>query len=261
MAALKSQQKDAKEARVLQNQQAFDTSLYNLFNIQNDIRNRLHISNSVKAMELDSRRPALASCVENTEVTFEELFNALRRDYNFFSSKNGTCTPACFSEYMLWSDNYGWESFEEMLLKHYNIRIYNLDPEKSQAEIYKRFLGEFRNAIGHYYRHLYHILKFVFDHERDMVQRTPQLEKEIHKEYKKYVDMLQAQMSTHELALCFYNGLIFKRAKFLYQYYDFLENLNKEELLDKSDVAFYCHSIEVDGVQASGIDFKSKTDW
>jgi hypothetical protein len=68
-------------------------------------------------------------------------------------------------------------------------------------------------------------------------------------------------MSTYELLLCFYNGLIFKRAKFLYQYYNLLENVNLEELIDESDCAYYADEMIVNGVIAKPIIFKAKSDW
>lgn len=257
--ALKSQQNDAKETRALQLQQSFETSLYNLFVIQNDLRNRINNNTEENNHSLvNSGYPTTLSGVANTKMTFDGLFKALENDYRFFlnDSENGI-----LATYIV-ENNGQWATFEDFFNSTYNMRYLKvLLPEEVKGEIYKRFLGEFRSIVGHYFRHLYHILKFVFDKEREDISLNPKDKTGIHARYKRYVDILQAQMSTYELALCFYNGLIFKRAKFLYQYYDFLENVNKEELLDETDTEFYKNPIKINDVIASGIEFKSKNDW
>jgi hypothetical protein len=59
--------------------------------------------------------------------------------------------------------------------------------------IYKSFYDNHQADIGHYFRHLYHVVKFV-----DEAQIEPK---------KKYVSLIRAQLSGYEHLLLFYNGL------------------------------------------------------
>ncbi|MDQ8022208.1 MAG: putative phage abortive infection protein [Moraxellaceae bacterium] len=61
------------------------------------------------------------------------------------------------------------------------------------ARDYAEFHSAYQWAIGHYFRHLYHIVKFVKGSEGVDQQR--------------YVTFVRAQLSSHELSLLFYNGL------------------------------------------------------
>ena len=73
-----------------------------------------------------------------------------------------------------------------------------LYPKDEQAlqiakEIYGSFYEEHQEELGHYFRHLYHIIKFVKSSD---VQ-----------DKKRYTNFVRAQLSSYELALLFYNGV------------------------------------------------------
>lgn len=75
------------------------------------------------------------------------------------------------------------------------------------------FLGH-ADQLGHYFRHLYHLLKYVDDSEL--------------KNKKKYMDLIQSQMSSDELYITAINGISNygrKRMLPLLNNYSFLENL------------------------------------
>lgn len=77
---------------------------------------------------------------------------------------------------------------------------------------FKRFEAD----LGHYFRNLYHIIKFV-DGSDDIDDK------------KKYVTLIRAQLSSYELVLLFYNCLTFlgeDKFKPLVERYSFLKNLN-----------------------------------
>lgn len=81
-------------------------------------------------------------------------------------------------------------------------------------DIYKRVYRGKESELGHHFRHLYHIIKYV--HESKINNK------------KKYVDIIQAQMSDDELYVTFYNGISeYGREKFLplLETYSFFENV------------------------------------
>lgn len=81
---------------------------------------------------------------------------------------------------------------------------------KNYEEVYKTRAGQ----LGHYFRHLYHIVKYVDDSE--IANK------------RKYIDILQAQMSESELYIAFCNGISqygFTRFLPLMEKYQFLENI------------------------------------
>lgn len=119
-------------------------------------------------------------------------------------------------------------------LIRYKNRIYNIT-EKQWTEIsvlgvedkiektYSIFFQKYHYAIGHYFRHLYHIIKFVKDFKPKYG-----IDKNINK---KYIDFIQAQMSSFEMMLLFYNSISFSKLQTLLIEFNFLENLAEEDLI------------------------------
>ncbi len=92
--------------------------------------------------------------------------------------------------------------------------------------VYALFFQRYHYAIGHFFRHLYHLIKYAKEF-------SPLLEK--HKSLnKKYIDFIQAQMSSYEMMLTFYNSLSFPKLLVLLKEFNFLENLAEEDLIDNS---------------------------
>lgn len=120
--------------------------------------------------------------------------------------------------------NIHWENISE---KDIPIKI---------KHVYYFFFRRFHYAIGHYFRNLYHILKFIEKYELDKISNTPN-EREhlvIVEDCSKYAQFIQAQMSSYELALLYYNALCFPNSLRLIQKYNLLENLAVEDLIDNS---------------------------
>lgn len=92
--------------------------------------------------------------------------------------------------------------------------------------LYGLFFQKYHYVIGHYYRHLYHIINFVseFENSRNEFKGIS----------KRYIDFIQAQMSSYEMMLLFYNANSFPKLMKLIIDYNFLENLSIEDLIDKS---------------------------
>lgn len=101
--------------------------------------------------------------------------------------------------------------------------------------VYGVFFDRFHFVIGHYFRHLYHI--FLFLEEQEYINKQGKTEVEVIKienNFKSYANFVQAQMTTPELFLAFYNSLSFLKFQKLLIKYEILENLTSEDLLEKS---------------------------
>jgi hypothetical protein len=103
------------------------------------------------------------------------------------------------------------------------------DFEKIQTA-YARFYQSHESEIGHYFRTLYHIVRFV--------DQSPMTDEEKHN----YEKFLRAQLSSSELLLLFYNGLSkygWKKFKPLIEKYALLEQVPEPLLLDSNNWNLY----------------------
>jgi len=95
---------------------------------------------------------------------------------------------------------------------------------------YMIMYNERQNDLGHYFRNLYHVLRFVHRSE------LPDLEK------RNYAALVRAQLSSQELVLLFYNALGpygYQKFKLLLEEYSMLKNLDYDLLLDPKHIEFY----------------------
>ncbi len=107
-------------------------------------------------------------------------------------------------------------------------------PEKLKL-MYGLYFQRYHYVAGHYFRHLYHILDFAETTKTNKLATANNAETaEIAKEFHKYISFIQAQMSSYELMLLFYNALSFPKTLKLVKTYNFLENLAIEDLIDIS---------------------------
>lgn len=91
------------------------------------------------------------------------------------------------------------------------------------TEVYALFFQRYGHVIGHYFRHLFHLIKFVSEtNESDSMQ------------IEKRINFIQAQMSSYELVLLFYNAMSFPKIQRLLVKNNFLENLAREDLINIS---------------------------
>lgn len=102
-------------------------------------------------------------------------------------------------------------------------RIGNTADAALQA--YELFYERHHDTVGHYFRTLYHLIKFV---DRS---RLSDEDKET------YANIARAQLSTYELCLLFYNGASKHGAGFkpLIERYGFLKHVHDDALLSASD--------------------------
>lgn len=128
----------------------------------------------------------------------------------------------------------GRESFQrlqELLCEGYIEKVNRGDflVSKSKSEAidieYRKFYAVYGSLVGHYFRTIYNIIKFVDRADID--------------DKKFYTNLLRSQLSKYELALLFYNSLsAYGRQKLLPLIikYDLLKHLEVSALHDPSDV-------------------------
>jgi len=93
---------------------------------------------------------------------------------------------------------------------------------------YLNFYDANKSDLEHYFRHLYHIIKFV---ESSSIDNK-----------KTYTNFVRAQLSSYELANIFYNGLStygYDKMKPLLEKYALLKNLNKSLIFNSQHLESY----------------------
>lgn len=112
-----------------------------------------------------------------------------------------------------------------------------ISDDKKIGLAYAFFFNKYE-GVGYYFRHIYQILKFIKLNEDEKIESfgkkiTDIDKKKIQSQFRQYAQFIQAQMSTDELLLLFYNSFTFEKAQKLITHYDLLENLTIQNLIKK----------------------------
>lgn len=232
----------------------FESTIFNLLNTQREISNSINgyfysLNDSLKPVtyQAQGRQFFLYSknelhkiwlSIDNKEylgIFDEDYIEYIQNEINELYDPNSQ-TPthpddAKAEEFRIKTDerlkytNYAYDITKDKWGK-----MNKMDIPKRLKSIYGLFFLKYHYAVGHYFRHLYHILKFIDDFEKS--------NKGLDNISKKYIDFIQAQMSSYELMLLFYNSLSYPKLLDLIIKYDFLENLAEEDLVLKSHNCF-----------------------
>jgi hypothetical protein len=107
--------------------------------------------------------------------------------------------------------------------------------------IYDLFFEKYHYVVGHYFRHLYHIIKFVSKYEEAQIKKAiddnersgidDNERSDIKNRCRQYARFIQAQMSSYELALLHDNSLCFDKMLALVKKYHLLDNCSSEGLI------------------------------
>lgn len=167
--------------------------------------------------EIDEQLFYLDSYSENL---FED-FKGNLHSFDFESVKKQSCF--CFL-----NDKYKITNEEFEAYRHLSI-------EQKIDFVYRRFFN-IHEECGNYFRHLYRILSFVCQSEQEELNEVSDdaIRQEISKRYASLVQFVQAQMSTKEMLMVFYNSFTFPKLKDLLIRYNLLENLTVENLIDEN---------------------------
>lgn len=182
--------------------QQFETTFFNLLQNQREI---------LKSLKGYVQTDNLFDDYDSDENSADEYISAVAtRLYNEFDGRTGK-----------YVDRDGNEIKNVASDKEDNLKII----DRIYDSVYKGKEAE----LGHYFRHLYHIVKYVNE--------------SIIADKKKYIDLIQAQMGDDELYVTFYNGIgRFGRLKFqpLLDQYQFLENIrSRGKIFDLTAKQFY----------------------
>jgi hypothetical protein len=122
-----------------------------------------------------------------------------------------------------------FRTFYWHLERAYNRLGLSADPKGTAISAYLAVYKTYEGDLGHYFRSLYHIIKFVHESPEATDKR-------------RYTNFVRAQLSSNELAMLFYNGLSplgAEKMKPLIERYALLKNLSKERLLSPTHIEFY----------------------
>ena len=111
----------------------------------------------------------------------------------------------------------------------------HLDIKQKIDFVYGRFFN-IHEECGNYFRHLYRILYFVKQSEDEELLGIYDVavRQQVSKRYYDLVQFVQAQMSTKEMLMVFYNSFSFPKLRELLIRYNLLENLTVENLIAPS---------------------------
>ncbi len=244
--------------------QNFESGLFNLLEAQRQIIEQLSYKNYI-----------------NKEYYGREIFVSIERDigflYEIFSDldsigpinekhKNGQQLLFLFTDkyvHNYWPKNFGNGNHREKtafaieMLKKKNLK----NEFEKLKQIYLVIFYNYHRQIGHYFRHLYHILKYIADNEKysSVKAEKESDKKDVERNFKVYADIVQSELSSAELFVLFFNGLCFKNMKELIYKYKFLENLAIDYLIKKNHSRMY-NGDTISGIKYDAILFKSLDD-
>jgi hypothetical protein len=179
---------------------------------------------------------------QNFESSFFQLLN----------QQNAIVTEMRYGANSRWQ---GRECFQEWFTNELKTKIYNerwtratltfsrnekLPPEqlnRMAIESYETLYRTHEASLGHYFRNLYHLIKFV-DESDALKSPDPKID---YDNKRRYTSLVRAQLSAFELAMLFYNGVSIWGDKFkkLIHKYELVEHLDEKMLLDISDAGLY----------------------
>lgn len=243
---LNLQRKELRDTRKEFSQQNFESTFFNLLKNQQDITKNIELEYK-ELITILTDKPVK---VENKHFFIYSKI-ALRSIARALSHKQYEKYDREAWQYLLDDEEYNHYDDEDNFVHakiEYTNSTFNIGQKEWEAFnastdniikcrlIYKFFVNKYQFVYGHYFRHFYHILKFLDESEdkEKGSERNSGKHDEISKKYYNYAQFLQAQMSTPELFLLFYNCFLFPELIPLVSKYDILDNLPIKTLLHSS---------------------------
>lgn len=175
----------------------------------------------MKQARIDAHQQAVERTFFNMLETYQEIVRNLEYIHPMPERHvhgPSTAGKACFYFYSV--------AFREFFLQHYVAYLATLSDHREPQDLtdlysvaYDTFYNDHQERLGHYFRYLYNIYRYIETEAGD--------KKEL------YSRLIRAQLSNYELALLFYNGLSSFGAKFkpLMEKYKLLDNLPLDLLI------------------------------
>lgn len=203
---LELQRKEFKETQVAIAKQQFETTFFNMLSMLQQIINSIN-------GEIDSNK--------YTGQSF--LHNALRKLIRLLNEKEET--PELYEVYDSIKNAKPLSSIQYDTLKCY------------VTDTYDFFYSTYYAELGHYFRYIFNLIKFVVDTE-NLLNEEDRV---------KYVNIIQAQLTNDDLGLIFYNaiskqGLNQRKQPQFFNWlekYEFLENMDSKSLQNRLHHALY----------------------
>ncbi|MBU2554942.1 MAG: putative phage abortive infection protein [Bacteroidetes bacterium] len=239
--AIKNQQENYEIIRfettffnLLKTQQEITVSIKSCFNsLNNDFSTKIH---SVNGREFFAYSKSELTNILNVIDNDNYLGTYDESEIEYYQHEVEELTNPDSLKFTADADNQAMLIFERVKLrltnKQYQIskdyweQVHETKTVNKLEASYGLFFQRYHYVIGHYFRHLYHLINFVHQFENS--------KSDFKGISKKYIDFIQAQMSSYEMMLLFYNAISFPKLLKLLITYNFLENLAVEDLIDKT---------------------------
>jgi hypothetical protein len=241
---LNLQRRELFETRAEFKDQNFQTTFFNLLKTQQQISNDINV-------------------IISDLCTYNKYDDRIVKGYEFFVNVKIELKRISFAlKYPKYTDFLNWDEIDDHLntpkndeeekdliqirkvsytAKYYNINKVQWMHAKKLESVefggfcYEIFFSKFQYSIGHYFRHLNHILLFLEEMEKNKMEKQPEISKEeVMHEFQRYANFVQVQMATPELFLVFYNCLYFSKFQKVLIKYNMFENLFIEDLIDSN---------------------------
>lgn len=212
----------------------FKSTLFSLLQVQRDITNNISglfytwdkegkkEEHKVKGFEFFSQAKIQLKLL--FDVFYNEKYNSKIHKYEIMDDKN---------------IDYNHKNIRKYYRMGYD--LYNKRDSKSKPRhiifVYIIFYLQYEQ-IGYYFRHLYKILSFISDTEKEKIKRLGENITEekaifIKKQYKEYASIVVSSMSAEEKTFMFYDSLMYSKMQNLIIKYDLLDNLRISQLIRK----------------------------
>lgn len=226
-----SQRNELQLQRELISQQQFETTFFNMLEIHRNIKENLSISVSQLitqpyiSLNTDIGQVNTSTIEEfgivKGKMVFDKLIEDFSRLYKHFPAHGWDYKVDSKIDKIITDGGYGLMDSNNNS-ENSNSKISQLKTLKFKYDI---FHSEYFKLVGDYLRNVYHILKFLSDKKKEFSSNN------INIDMKNYADIFQSQMSYMELALIFYNGFKFRKARKLIKEFNFIENVHQSNLL------------------------------
>lgn len=216
--------------------QRFENTFFQLLNLHSDIVDKLRIK-PIDGETYEKREFFIGAIKDlkyrsDAKYFIYSAINKLEADQINDFKNNRAAEHAFFSSL----ENDEIKNLKE--LSNTEIDNFICEPLENKEKIvqkeYEKFFHRYQYNLGHYFRNLYHIFKYLYKSKLIPIE-----EKQF------YCNIVRAQLSTDELVLIFYNSLTpikyysdtpnlgYPNFKYLIDKYDILQNMNSRLLLDK----------------------------
>lgn len=238
----RSELKETREEFKIENEllksQQFESTFFNLLQNQQQITNNLKSS----ITNISGLTNTSVSGYFAREVFFSAKLEIARIISALKSDKYDTYSQGDFADINPETGDVSEdEKFRKLSINSYTVLYYGITKEdwlrskhpnsKQTCKLaYSYFIIKFHSVLGHYFRHLYYILKFIEKQEKSEYEEIT-IEQN-RKKYNNYAQFIQAQMSTNELMLLYYHCLIYPNMQKLCIKYRILHNIAIDDLVE-----------------------------